>query len=102
MDVSDLRAGPSHVKDTVGEQCQKLFQEFLEEWVDDKNVKRYHEEAFMLLKPERDTLSISLTDVERFNQSLCTIITEEYYRVSSNLLPPNYDSMKYNQYSRLS
>lgn len=82
MDVSDLRAGPSHVKDAMGEQCQKMFQEFLEEWVDEKNAKKYTEEAFLLLKPERDTLTVSMADVERFSQNLSNVIIEEYYRVS--------------------
>ncbi|XP_022662061.1 zygotic DNA replication licensing factor mcm6-B-like [Varroa jacobsoni] len=81
MDVSDLRAGPSHVKDAMGEQCQKMFQEFLEEWVDEKNAKKYTEEAFLLLKPERDTLTVSMADVERFSQNLSNVIIEEYYRV---------------------
>lgn len=82
MDVSDLRAGPSHVKDPMGEQCQKMFQEFLEEWVDEKNAKKYTEEAYLLLKPERDTLTVSMADVERFSQNLSNVIVEEYYRVS--------------------
>lgn len=33
MDVADQRTGITQVKDDVAEKCQKLFQDFLEEWV---------------------------------------------------------------------
>ncbi|CAB1317294.1 unnamed protein product [Coregonus sp. 'balchen'] len=50
------------VKDELAEKCQKLFQAFLEE-------------------PERNTLLVSFTDLEGFNQELATTIQEEFYRV---------------------
>ncbi|XP_023232350.1 zygotic DNA replication licensing factor mcm6-like [Centruroides sculpturatus] len=31
MDVADSRTGPKHLSDDVGDRCQKLFQDFLEE-----------------------------------------------------------------------
>lgn len=81
MDVADLRTGPVHVKDDIGDRCQKLFQDFLEECKNERNEVKYVEEARNLVKPERNTLEVSFADVERFNQSLATVVQEEYYRV---------------------
>ena len=33
MDVAEQAIATNQVKDAVGERCQKLFQDFLEEWV---------------------------------------------------------------------
>lgn len=33
-----------------------------------------------LIRPERNTLTVSFSDVESFNQELATTILEEYYR----------------------
>lgn len=33
MDVAEQTIVTKQVKDQVGERCQKLFQDFLEEWV---------------------------------------------------------------------
>jgi DNA replication licensing factor MCM6 len=33
-----------------------------------------------LVRPERNTLSVSFRDLETFNQQLSTTILEEYYR----------------------
>ncbi|KAL3249855.1 hypothetical protein MRX96_055790 [Rhipicephalus microplus] len=81
MDVADLRTGPVQVKDDIGDRCQKLFQDFLEECKNERNEVKYVEEARNLVKPERNTLEVSFADVERFNQSLATVVQEEYYRV---------------------
>lgn len=81
MDVGDPRSTQSRVKDEVGDRCQKLFQDFLEEFKSENGEVKYVEDARNLIKPERNTLQVSFVDVEKFNQSLSTTIQEEYYRV---------------------
>ncbi|CAG0901705.1 unnamed protein product [Darwinula stevensoni] len=80
MDVADSQTGLTHVRDNIGDRCQKLFQEFLEEWEEGGSLK-YLEKARELIKPERNILEVNFEDVERFNQTLATTIQEEYYRV---------------------
>ena len=80
MDVADTQTGVDFVKDDIGERVQKLFQDFLEEFTVDGEV-HYLEEALNLVKPERNTLTVSFAHLENFNQSLSTTIQEEYYRV---------------------
>lgn len=41
---------------------------------------KYVREAEELIRPERNTLLVSYTDLEGFNQELATTIQEEYYR----------------------
>ncbi|KAG6461066.1 DNA replication licensing factor Mcm6 [Manduca sexta] len=80
MDVADTYATQSQVKDEVGVRCQKLFQDFLEEFKEDNELK-YEKHAKELLKPELSTLEVSFDDVEKYNQNLATTIIEEYYRI---------------------
>ncbi|XP_012251592.2 DNA replication licensing factor Mcm6 [Athalia rosae] len=80
MDVADVQDGRLRVKDEVGTQCQKLFQDFLEEFKEDGEIK-YLEPAKELISPERSTLEISFDDIEKYNQVLSTSIIEEYYRI---------------------
>ncbi|XP_075986407.1 minichromosome maintenance 6 isoform X1 [Anticarsia gemmatalis] len=80
MDVADTYATQSQVKDEVGVRCQKLFQDFLEEFKEDNEIK-YEKNAKELLKPELSTLEVSFDDVEKYNQNLATTIIEEYYRI---------------------
>ncbi|XP_037876572.1 DNA replication licensing factor Mcm6 [Bombyx mori] len=80
MDVADTYATQSQVKDEVGIRCQKLFQDFLEEFKEDNEIK-YEKHAKELLKPELSTLEVSFDDVEKYNQNLATTIIEEYYRI---------------------
>ncbi|KAF7995045.1 hypothetical protein HCN44_004517 [Aphidius gifuensis] len=80
MDLADLQARQNHVKDDVGIRCQKLFQNFLEEFKEDDEVK-YHESALELVSPERSTLVVSFDDIEKYNQALASAIIEEYYRI---------------------
>ncbi|KAJ8715612.1 hypothetical protein PYW07_010094 [Mythimna separata] len=80
MDVADTYATQSQVKDEVGVRCQKLFQDFLEEFKEDNELK-YEKNAKELLKPELSTLEVSFDDVEKYNQNLATTIIEEYYRI---------------------
>lgn len=42
MDVADVNVGQLRVKDEVGLRCQKLFQDFLEEYeINHINLKRF-------------------------------------------------------------
>ncbi|XP_067108902.1 DNA replication licensing factor MCM6 [Osmerus mordax] len=69
------------VKDDLAEKCQKLFQAFLEEYQTGDGEVKYVREAEELIRPERNTLLVSFTDLEGFNQELATTIQEEFYRV---------------------
>lgn len=68
------------VVDPVGSRVQKLFQDFLEEWQEGEEIK-YLKAARELVKPERNTLTVSMKDVERFNPGLAQSIFDEYYRL---------------------
>ncbi|XP_017891495.1 DNA replication licensing factor Mcm6 [Ceratina calcarata] len=80
MDVGDTQTTGSRVIDEVGVKCQKLFQDFLEEFKEDGVVK-YLEPAKELVSPEHCTLEVTFDDVDEYNQVLSTTIVEEYYRV---------------------
>ncbi|XP_038044261.1 zygotic DNA replication licensing factor mcm6-B-like [Patiria miniata] len=80
MDVADQRTGIAQVKDAVSEKCQKLFQDFLEEFTVDGELK-YQQGVEELIRPERNTLTVSFEDIQHYNQQLATTIQEEYYRV---------------------
>ena len=41
---------------------------------------KYLPEAQELMRPERNTLTVSFQDVESYNSQLATTIQEEYYR----------------------
>lgn len=80
MDVAEQAVVTNQIKDQIGERCQKLFQDFLEEFqLDDQ--QKYLSEVQELIRPERNTLTVSYEDVEKFNQQLAVTILEEYYRV---------------------
>ncbi|XP_045907787.1 DNA replication licensing factor MCM6 [Micropterus dolomieu] len=83
MDVATAAAENTGdiVKDELAEKCQKLFQAFLEEFQTGDGEVKYVREAEELIRPERNTLLVSFTDLEGFNQELATTIQEEYYRV---------------------
>ncbi|XP_017275800.1 DNA replication licensing factor MCM6 [Kryptolebias marmoratus] len=83
MDVASAAAenAGTMVKDELSEKCQKLFQAFLEEFQSGDGEVKYVREAEELIRPERNTLLVSFTDLEGFNQELATTIQEEYYRV---------------------
>nr|XP_020504948.1 DNA replication licensing factor MCM6 [Labrus bergylta] len=83
MDVATATAENAGeiVKDELAEKCQKLFQAFLEEFQTGDGEVKYVREAEELIRPERNTLLVSFTDLEGFNQELATTIQEEYYRV---------------------
>ncbi|XP_072567162.1 MCM6 minichromosome maintenance deficient 6, like isoform X3 [Paramormyrops kingsleyae] len=69
------------VKDDLSEKCQKLFVEFLEEFQNQNGDILYLPDAEELIRPERNTLAVSFTNIEQYNQQLATTIQEEYYRV---------------------
>nr|XP_002125719.2 DNA replication licensing factor MCM6-like isoform X1 [Ciona intestinalis] len=80
MDVADQAGRLQKSADPIGERVQKLFNDFLEEYsVDGEN--KYLQPAEALIRPERNTLTVSFSDVETFNQQLATSIQEEYYRL---------------------
>ncbi|XP_072274210.1 DNA replication licensing factor MCM6 isoform X1 [Pyxicephalus adspersus] len=74
-------AATPHVKDDLSEKCQKLFQDFLEEFQNTDGELKYKSDAEELIRPERNTLLVSFQDLEQFNQQLATTVQEEYYRV---------------------
>ncbi|XP_014474457.1 PREDICTED: DNA replication licensing factor Mcm6 isoform X1 [Dinoponera quadriceps] len=80
MDVNAAQTGRLQVRDEIGVKCQKLFQDFLEEYKEDGEIK-YLEPAKQLISPERCTLEISFDDIETYNQVLAGTIIEEYYRI---------------------
>lgn len=79
----DVAAG--HVKDEVAEQCQKRFQDFLEEWKDEGEEPKYLGLARELVKPEHNTLQVSVKDIERHSGNLSQTIISEYYRMYPHL-----------------
>jgi len=82
MDVAGNRVEAGHVRDEVAERTQKRFQDFLEEWRDEgDDGPKYLKGAKDLIAPERNTLQVSMLDVERYNTSLHHTIVDEYYRV---------------------
>ncbi|RXM99295.1 Zygotic DNA replication licensing factor mcm6-B [Acipenser ruthenus] len=83
MDIPEPTAGATgqQIKDDLAEKCQKLFQDFLEEFQNSDGDVKYLREAEELIRPERNTLLVSFADLEQFNQELATTIQEEYYRV---------------------
>jgi DNA replication licensing factor MCM6 len=42
--------------------------------------QKYLAEVQELIRPERNTLTVSFEDVEKYNQQLATAVLEEYYR----------------------
>ncbi|KAI5613731.1 DNA replication licensing factor MCM6, partial [Silurus asotus] len=83
MDIAEPAAenAGQTVKDELAEKCQKLFQAFLEEFQNTDGEVKYLRDAEELIRPERNTLLVSFTDLEGFNQELATIIQEEFYRI---------------------
>ncbi|CAG5124538.1 unnamed protein product [Candidula unifasciata] len=80
MDIAEQALRSNLVKDSVGERCQKLFQDFLDEFSVNGESK-YLTGVQDLIRPERNTLTVSFEDIEAYNQQLATTILEEYYRV---------------------
>uniref|UniRef100_W5N6X0 DNA replication licensing factor MCM6 n=1 Tax=Lepisosteus oculatus TaxID=7918 RepID=W5N6X0_LEPOC len=69
------------IKDDLSEKCQKLFLEFLEEFQSPSGEAMYLHDAEELVRPERNTLTVSFGNIERFNQPLSTAVQEDFYRV---------------------
>jgi len=85
MDVAAAQVEAGHVRDEVAERCQKRFQDFLEEWRDEGDEPKYLGPAKDLVNPERNTLQVSMRDIERHNSMLAETITKEYFRVYPHL-----------------
>lgn len=68
--IPDATGGAARVTDQVGDRCQKLFQDFLEEWQQEEprssqrssqtRDSKYLKLARELVKPERNTLNVSM------------------------------------------
>jgi DNA replication licensing factor MCM6 len=89
-------AGPPLVKDELGEKVQKLFQDFLEEYQED-GISKYLPEAKELAKPERNTLLVDFSDVEKFNPRLKEAISDQCYRLYPYLCNAAKNFVKDNQ-----
>lgn len=88
MDVTESRVTEfSRVRDEFAEKCQKLFKIFLQEYTDDvdSNRAKYEESARNLFKPEKNTLFVDFTDLQKYDQELSTIIINEFYRLNPYL-----------------
>lgn len=88
MDVTESRITEfSKVRDEFAEKCQKLFKIFLQEYTDDVDSDRakYEESARNLFKPEKNTLFVDFTDLQKYDQELSTIIINEFYRLNPYL-----------------
>ncbi|KAG8550713.1 hypothetical protein GDO81_022541 [Engystomops pustulosus] len=79
--VTAAAAAAQQVRDEVAEKCQKLFQDFLEEFQNADGEIKYKSDAEELIRPERNTLLVSFQDLEQYNQQLATTVQEEFYRV---------------------
>uniref|UniRef100_A0A667Y9T7 DNA replication licensing factor MCM6 n=1 Tax=Myripristis murdjan TaxID=586833 RepID=A0A667Y9T7_9TELE len=73
MDVvtANVESAGEMVKDELAEKFQSAMY----------GEVKYVREAEELIRPERNTLLVSFTDLEGFNQELATTIQEEFYRV---------------------
>ncbi|XP_062903620.1 DNA replication licensing factor MCM6-like [Mobula hypostoma] len=87
MDLGEaaVAAAGQQVKDELADKCQKLFQDFLEEFQNSDGEVKYLHDAEELIRPERNTLVVSFVDLEQYNQQLATTIQEEFYRVYPHL-----------------
>jgi len=86
MDVAAAQVEAGHVRDEVAERCQMRFHDFLGEWRGEGDLQpKYLEAAKELVKPERNTLQVSMRDIQMFNESLSETISREYYRVYPSL-----------------
>ncbi|XP_054015048.1 DNA replication licensing factor Mcm6 [Hylaeus anthracinus] len=93
MDIGDGPNSLRRIPDEVGIKCQKLFQDFLEEFKEDGVVK-YLEPAKELISPEHCTLEVIFDDVDEYNQVLSTTIVEEYYRIYPYLCQALYNFVR--------
>lgn len=69
------------VKDELGEKVQKLFQDFLEEYPKNSETKKYLPQVKELARPDRNTLLVDFSDVEKHDERLKNAIHEQIYRL---------------------
>ncbi len=53
----------------------------------------YLSDAQELIRPERNTLTVSFSNIEHYNQQLATTIQEEYYRWTATAAEERIDSL---------
>ena len=88
MDVAEaVGRQVQRVKDDFAEKCQKIFKNFLNEFGEDVEASesKYASNALNLVRPEKNTLFIDYNDLQKYDQNLATIITEEFYRLNPYL-----------------
>lgn len=84
MDIGgDARSQNVQIKYDLGEKCQKLFCDFLAEFTNqpDETQPKYADNIHDLLFNERNTLYVSLEDVQQFDSALYELILEDFYRI---------------------
>lgn len=69
------------VRDELGEKVQKLFQDFLEEYPKNSDTKKYLPQVKELARPDRNTLVVDFSDVEKHDERLKNAIHEQIYRL---------------------
>ncbi|RDD39503.1 Zygotic DNA replication licensing factor mcm6 [Trichoplax sp. H2] len=80
MDVFAQTVNTGRAIDNLGEKCQLSFYEFLTRYEADGTPK-YYADVAQLVRPERNTLTVSFKDIENFDSDLAVTIQQEYYRV---------------------
>ncbi|CAF5107564.1 unnamed protein product, partial [Rotaria sp. Silwood1] len=77
MDIAQQVPQHPRVRDVLGDQCQRLFFEYLESF-DDNEKKIMIDE---LCQPQRSTVLINYRHLSNFNDRLARVIQDEYYRL---------------------
>nr|CDS31718.1 DNA replication licensing factor MCM6 [Hymenolepis microstoma] len=82
MDVAQAQIRTIHVPDIVGDECQRKFLGFLENFKEEgEEFFKYAERAKEMKKLERSTLSVSFNDLLMHDSRLASLIEDEYFRL---------------------
>ncbi|KER23301.1 hypothetical protein T265_08785 [Opisthorchis viverrini] len=84
MDVAQAEVRTVRVVDVVAEECQRLFQNFLDSFKEGDLLK-YVERAKELKQLEKTTLVVDFTDIIMADSKLSGLIQDEYYRLYPEL-----------------
>lgn len=95
MDIAQQVPQHPRVRDVLADQCQRLFFEYLERFVE-KNERRISTKFFSfafsfdetekknmideLSQPQRSTVLINYRHLSNFNDRLARVLQDEYYR----------------------
>ncbi|CAH8497069.1 unnamed protein product [Schistosoma turkestanicum] len=80
MDVAQTQVRTIRVVDVIAEECQRLFHHFLETFREN-DVLKYVEAANGLKQLEKNTLSVTFTDIIISDTRLSGLIQDEFYRL---------------------